>query len=147
RFSHESGGSTGDPARVSEAFTERRACPARMKEVLYILLSAALVYYSSLAAGRLLFRLLKIELYAQEERFHAFTAGAGILSIAIFLLSAVRLARKSAFLVVGIAMIAARWKYLRGARPPELPPEPPPWSIAFRLFYAVFGAVYLVNAL
>jgi len=118
-----------------------------VKEVLYVLLSAALVYYASLAAGRLLFHFLKLRFYAVEERFLAFMVGAGILSVPIFLLTAARLAYKGTFLALGLGLIAAAWRVVGRKRLPELPATPQPWKSIFGCFYAAFAFVYVVNAL
>ena len=118
-----------------------------MREVVYILLSAAMVYCACVAAGRLIFHFLKLRFFAIEERFLAFSVGAGILSFAIFLLTAGRLAYKGTFLALGIGVMVLAWRIVGRPRLPELPATPQPWKAIFWCIYAVFGLVYFVNAL
>src|SRR5437867_2933155 len=104
-----------------------------MPQALQILLAAAFTIAVCLAAGRLLLRALRIELYRQEEHPLAFVTGAACLSLIVFLLSAAGAARPSVFLAAGLAILGIALR--RGAHRPlgkSLPPVPPLWEWLFR---------------
>ncbi len=78
-----------------------------MSPVLAILFGAGFTVVVCLALGKLLLRGLGLRLYRQEEHVLSFVVGAACLSLAVFLLAAVRLATLTSFLVLGAAAIAA----------------------------------------
>jgi hypothetical protein len=100
------------------------------------------------AAGALLLALLPVGLYRGERRLFAFLAGAALLSLLVFCLAALQLARGRVFLAAGILLIGlalARGAHRAGDDP--LPPVPRRWKALLVIVLAVFGAWYLVNAM
>jgi hypothetical protein len=116
-----------------------------MKQLVYILLTAAFVYYACVGAGRILLRLLKIELYRSEERFLSFIVGSSCLSLLVFGLAALHLAYKGVFLAAGILLIVLGRLAIRGAQRPSLPPLPKIWRIVFWIGYAIYAVLYVTN--
>ncbi|MBI1791466.1 MAG: hypothetical protein HYR60_28390 [Acidobacteria bacterium] len=119
-----------------------------MPQVFYILFGALFTVAVSLALGKLLLRALAAPLPRQEEHAAAFAAGSACLSLIVFLLSAAHLARKGVFLGLGAAILALAIR--RGAHRPHGDPLPPLgrfWKWVFGVPYAVFGLLYLLNAL
>jgi hypothetical protein len=119
-----------------------------MSPVLAILFGAGFTVVVCLALGKLLLRGLGLRFYRQEEHVLSFVAGAACLSLAVFLLAAVRLATLTSFLVLGVAAIAAaEW---RGAHRPAGDPLPAlgrRWRVLFWCLFAVFTYLYFFNAL
>ena len=119
-----------------------------MKAVFYILFGGLFTYAVSLALGGILFRLLAIRLRRGEEKLLAFVTGSAILSGIVFLLCCTRLARKGAFLVIGIAAIAGAIRMgVHRARGEPLPAIPKRWKWVLGVVFAVFGFLYLSNAM
>src|SRR6266567_707143 len=116
-----------------------------MKQLAYILLTAAFTYYACLGAGRTLLRLLKIELYRSEERFLGFVLGSGCLSLLVFGLAAVHLAYKGVFLALGVLLIVLAGLANRGRPRQRLPPIPRMWRIVFWIGYAIYAILYVTN--
>src|ERR1051326_8427127 len=115
-----------------------------MKQLAYILFSAVFVYYASLSAGRVLVRLLKLDLYRSEERFLGFVLGSGCLSLIVFALAAVHLAYKGVFLAVGLALISLGL-LVRNHSPGADRPLPRSWRIVFWAGYAIYALLYVAN--
>jgi len=117
-----------------------------MKHLAYILFTSVFVYYACLSAGRILLRLLKVELYRSEERFLGFVLGASCLSLLVFVLAAFHLAYKGVFLTVGILLIVLGRLAMRGGPTREdLPPLTRMWSVVFWTGYALYAVLYLAN--
>ncbi len=113
-----------------------------------ILFAAAFTFVTSLAAGKILLRLLRVKLCRSEEFFLGFVAGSACLSMAVFLLSAMHLAYTAVFLAAGVAILSAAFfsgSMQFAAR--TLDAVPRQWSILFVAFYALFACFYLVAAL
>lgn len=120
-----------------------------MTEAASILIAAAMTYFASLGAGLALLRALKLHFASSEDRFVGFVAGAGILSLVVFLLSTLHLAYTSVFWALGILCIAAaHWAgHGRTAIRPVLPPVPKPWRVLFWIVFAAYTFVYVSNAM
>ena len=100
------------------------------------------------AAGRLLFGLLGVRLRRGERLVLAFVAGAACVSLLVFALAAMQLARAGVFLASGGVLIAAA--ALRALREPAakpLPPLPRVWQWLFAAVYGVFAVYYFVHAM
>jgi hypothetical protein len=119
-----------------------------MPQAILILFGAAFTVAVSLAAGRMLLRRLSVRLYRQEEHALAFVTGAACLSLAVFLLCAVGMARQRVFLGIGIAVLALAYRSgaHRSAGDP-LPPLPRLWKWICLPIFAVFGVLYFFNAM
>jgi len=78
-----------------------------MPAVVYILFGAGLTVAASVAAGRLLLGRWKLPLDRGEHLLFSFLTGSGLLSLMVFLLCAVGLARKGVFLVLGLCLLPA----------------------------------------
>ena len=119
-----------------------------MLQPLSILFGAAFTVAVSVALGRILLRALSIPLFRQEEHPLAFVVGAACLSLMTFLLCAIGIARRSVFLVAGIAVLALAIR--RGAHRPSgesFPPLAPFWKWLFCAVFSVYFAVYFFNAM
>jgi hypothetical protein len=119
-----------------------------MPAAFYVLFGAAFTVGVCLAAGTLLLRALPVRLYRQEERIIAFVTGSALLSLLVFLLCSVHLARKGVFLALGLAILAMA--FVRGAHRGQgdrLPPVSRGWRLFFWIPYAAFGLWYFVNAM
>jgi hypothetical protein len=119
-----------------------------MPQALSILFGAAFAAVVSLSLGTMLLRALRVPLYRQEERALAFVVGSACLSFAIFLLCAAGAARKSVFLILGLAALAVAFR--RGAHRPmgeSLPPLPVFWKWLFLAIFAPFFVLYFFNAM
>lgn len=121
-----------------------------MPQAFYILFGATFTVAVCVALGHLLLQRLGLRFYRQEQALFAFLAGAPCLSVLVFLLAALGLVRKGVFLAVGLAALAAWWRFRGAGLQPAgdaLPSLPRFWR---RLFWAVFGVftlIYFVNAL
>lgn len=117
-----------------------------MPQVVYILFGAIWTLATAYALGRLLLSNLDLKLHAVEERIFSLLCGSALLSLVVFLLCTLHLARKGVFLALGaLAILAAarRWRVAG----PDLPPLPRRWRALFLLAYAGFGLFYLIYAL
>jgi 4-amino-4-deoxy-L-arabinose transferase-like glycosyltransferase len=102
--------------------------------------------------GSLLFRVLGLRLKRTEHDLLAGIAGASLLSLAVFLLCAIRMARTPLFVLLGLLPLAfATWQLLadrRRHRPaPALPPVPAFWKWLFAVGFAFYALLYLSNSL
>jgi hypothetical protein len=101
-----------------------------------------------LAAGGLLLEVLPVRLYRAERRLFAFVVGAALLSLLVFLLAMLGLARGSVFLAAGVVLISlALWRGAHRAGGDPLAPLPRLWKALLVAVFAVFGVMYLVNAM
>jgi hypothetical protein len=113
-----------------------------------LLFGAAFTIAVCLAAGRLLVRGLRLELYRGEEDALAFPVGAASLSLLVFAFAALRLAYAGVFLALGGIIIGiAVWKGAHRRVGKPLPPLPLLWKVLFGLGLSTFGVFYLVNAM
>ncbi len=119
-----------------------------MTAIVPILFGAVVTVILMLACGRLLLRALKLRLYRQEENVLAMAAGAGCLSLLVFLLTAAGLANLTAFLALGVLIIAAAGSRgaHRGVGNP-LPAAGGVWRFLFWTLFAAFTYVYFFCAL
>jgi hypothetical protein len=119
-----------------------------MPQAVYILFGAAFTGAVSWALGRLLFDRLKLKLYRGEEHVLAFVAGSAVLSLAMFLLAAVHGVRKGLLLGLGAAVLF--WTFRSGAyrsKGEALASLPRIWRIVLVVAFALFGVLYLANAM
>lgn len=119
-----------------------------MAQVLSILAGATFTVLFCLALGRLVMDRLSLNLSGAERLLLSFPVGAACLHLVVFLLASVGQARKSVFLGAGVVIFAAAWRFRRNALSGvAVAPLPRIWKAAFLALFAVFGVVYLVNAL
>src|SRR3954447_4348191 len=119
-----------------------------MPQALYILFGAVFTVLVSVAAGRVLLRASRITLTACEEDPIAFVAGSAVLSIVVFLLLTIGLGRKGIFLGVGVAVLAAAWRYGAHRRATaRFPVMPALWRWLFAAVFAAFTFLYVANAM
>src|SRR5712692_7208036 len=119
-----------------------------MKQFIYILFGWGLTAIVSWCAGKLLLRRLSLHLTRQEEEVFAFPAGSACLSLAVFLMAALHLVYKAAFLGLSIFVIAAALHMRIWRRSTEsLPPVPLRWKVLFLGVWLLFGGVYFLHAL
>jgi hypothetical protein len=119
-----------------------------MPHAFYILFGSTFAVAVCLSCGLLLLRGLRLHFYRGEERLLAFVTGAACLSTVVFILSALGLARKGAFLALGLAIIfaAARCGVFRPLGD-DLPPLPRFWKILFGLVFTLYTVLYFFNAM
>ena len=119
-----------------------------MTAVASILFATVFTFTVCLLTGKTLVRLARVTLFRSEELFLGFVLGSACLSALVFLLSVAGLARTWVFFVAGAGLIVAAWRYgaarLASKRFSALAP---PFRLLFGAVYAVFAALYLVNAL
>ncbi|HXA05634.1 MAG TPA: hypothetical protein VNY30_12380 [Bryobacteraceae bacterium] len=119
-----------------------------MKHLIYILFGWGLTAIVSWCAGKLLLRRLSLHLTWQEEEVFAFLAGSACLGLAVFLMAALQLVYKAAFLGLSILVIAgALHMRIWRRRAESLPPLPLRWKALFLSVWLLFGGVYFLNAL
>src|SRR5947209_7487538 len=93
---------------------------ANVRHVLSVLFGAAFTLATAWALGRLLFSRLRIELRPAEARVLETITGASLLSLVVFLLCSIHLARTEVFAVLGAAVI-----YLGYRAKSTFQPSPP----------------------
>lgn len=116
--------------------------------VLSILFGCLFTVVTAWALGTVLLRRLSLVFYRWEERLLAFLVGSACLSVIIFVLCAARLAWKSLFLILGVAIIG--YAVRSGAhrfRGDPFPPLPRLWLWAFLVPFCAFTYLYFFNAL
>jgi hypothetical protein len=123
-----------------------------MPQALYILFGAAFTVAVCLALGLILLRALSLEFYRQEELLFAFLAGAPCLSLIVFLLAALGLARKGVFLAVGLVAIGlslrragSLWVGLLFRE--SFPRLPRFWRVVFGTVFTVFALLCFFHAM
>src|SRR5438552_7619981 len=116
-----------------------------MPQPVYILFGALFTVCTATALGTFLLRRFTVQLDRGEYFLFSFLTGSALLSTLVFLLCAVHLALKGVLLAVGIAAIAAAYRYR------SLPARAVHTrTIADKIFialYAVFGVVYFLQAM
>lgn len=118
-----------------------------MGQVFAFLFGAGFTVAVMLALGKLLLRRLRLRLSRHEDHLFALVSGAACLSLIVFALAIVHGARKGIFLALGVAALVAAFR-LRTADHDPAPPSPARgWMVFFWTLFAVFGYVYLVNAM
>src|SRR4249919_224651 len=119
-----------------------------MPQAVYILFGAAFTVVVAIAAGRLILRMAGTRLTSSEEDSVAFVAGSAVLSLLVFLLLAVGLARKGIFLALGVAILAAAWRAGAHRRGTERLVRMPPLSRwLYIVVFAAFTCLYVANAM
>jgi 4-amino-4-deoxy-L-arabinose transferase-like glycosyltransferase len=119
-----------------------------MPQAVYILFGALFAAAVSLALGKLLLQTLRLRLHRVEEEALAFVTGSAVLSLLVFVLATVHLARKGVYLALGAVIIAFAAK--RGAlrlAPERLPGIPRLYLALLSIAILVFGVVYLSNSM
>ena len=111
-----------------------------------ILFGALFTVATAIAIGRLLLRRAGVDLYREEQDLLGFIAGSAVLSLIVFLLSTVGLARKGVFLVIGTLAIAAALRFRNEVRP-SFAPLPRLWKWFFAAAFAAFTVYYLITAM
>jgi hypothetical protein len=113
------------------------------------LIGALFTALTAWALGRLLFARLRIELHRIEHEALAGVCGSALLSLAVFALSAMKLARAPVFAVVGIAAIVALATYPKARRVPaeRFPSLPRFWRWIFLAASGFYALIYLANSL
>src|SRR5215469_2491370 len=94
-----------------------------MRHLLAILAGAGFTVATSIAAGSLLLRRLRLSLYWEEALPFEFLAGASLVSLSVFLLCLGGEARWPLFLAGGITVIAWAW-WGRSSTYPKYPRLP-----------------------
>ena len=119
-----------------------------MPQAFLILFGALFAAATAIALGRLLLRFTDIELYQQERDILGFITGSAVLSLVVFLLATVGLARKGAFLIVGLLAIGAAFRYGAPRKPyASFRPLPRAWKWFFVAVFSAFTVYYLVTAM
>ena len=127
-----------------------------MLEPLGILLAAAFTVASSVAAGRLLLDRFGLRLSRQEYLLFSFATGSALLSLAVFVLAALRIARWETFLLLGGGLLVKEcvslvWPLFKKRGHTRLTPFPKMDHTRLTPFFAVVFAgitgVYFVWAL
>lgn len=119
-----------------------------IKPVLYILFGALFTGATSLAAGCLILRRLRLRLYRAEERLFGFVLGSALLSLTLFEFSALHIVYKGVLLGLGAVVLNAALALgaFRGTSE-SAPPLSPPWRWLFWSAFAVYAALYFFYAL
>ena len=119
-----------------------------MNAVVHVLFGAAFTIATAWALGSILLRRLSLALYRMEDRLFAFIVGSACLSALVFALAAMKLARESVFLLVGIGAVG--YALYSGAHRPsgeDFAPLAPIWRWLFIAVFAFFTALYFPNAM
>jgi hypothetical protein len=113
--------------------------------LLGILFATGFTFLVCLFAGKLVLQLVRAQLTRLEEYFLGFVTGAACLSTIVIGLTAAGLAYRSVFLAAGLVLIALALK--RGAHRFSNDRGEWPWKLLFGALFALFGVLYLGNAL
>lgn len=116
---------------------------------LVILFAALFTGATSLSIGLLVLQKLNVRLQRQEALLTAYVAGSAGLSLIVFAMLALWIARPWCFAVVGILAIGACvWRRAwRIGHKTNLPSLPPVWKWLFRLLVLTYGAYTFIHAL
>lgn len=117
-----------------------------MIDLLLVLFGAAFTIAVAIAGGRVLLRGLGLRFHREEQWFFAFVTGSACLSLVVFALAMIGIARASVFVVIGAAVIAAAGRWGRESGSP-LPRLRLVVRVPFYLLFAAFGIFYLCTAL
>jgi hypothetical protein len=139
------------PFRAAAFFSRGMAAPEFCKAIhelkdnidTLIVFGALFTVAVCLAWGRILFRILRIELARFEHDLLAGVCGAAMLSGFVFLLCTVKLARTPVFLLMGIAI---PFVFRRPARQ-RFPALPLFWKWLFCAAFVFYALLYLSNSL
>lgn len=114
---------------------------------LSVVFGAAFTSAVAWSIGRLLFARLRIVLRGTEHELLAGMTGAAILSFLVFFLCAAHLALTPVFPAVGIAALAAGWKFGRVSKEGSGDALPRPWKWLLGLPFAFYALLYLSNSM
>lgn len=114
---------------------------------LSILFGAAFTVATAFALGSLLLRWTAARFSRLESTLLSYILGSACHSAIVFALCATHVARKGVFLAVGIAGIAAAWRWRSVAAPEAVPPLSRHWRWAFTATFAVFSVYYFFTAM
>ena len=118
-----------------------------MRHFLSILFGAAFTAAACWSIGRVLFARLRVQLGQFEQELLAGVTGAAMLSLIVFLLCAVNLARIPVFWAVGLGSLALHFKGgIRSANDP-LESLPRGWKWLCSLSFAFYALLYLSNSI
>lgn len=116
--------------------------------VFVIALAAAFTVSVCWAFGTLLFQALGLHFKRFEQELLAGITGAPLLSMTVFGLCVIHLARPMVFLVLGLLLLApAVWLTAMQKRRESLPPLPNFWKYLFAASFALYALLYLSNCL
>jgi hypothetical protein len=119
-----------------------------MHHVIWILVGVVLGGGTSFCLGTILFRRLLIQAERIEYFALAFVAGSACFSQVVFFLCSVGLARKGVFIAFGLLAATAAFGLTRRIEArPSFPALPRRWQWLLGVPFALFGVVYLVNAM
>jgi hypothetical protein len=117
-----------------------------MPSLVYILFGASFTVATAWALGALLLRRLAAALSRLEACLVAIIVGSACLSIVVFGLCAVNLARKGVYLGFGLLTIALAVRYTRRAfRSEPFPALPPAWKWLFVAVFITLTVLYFRN--
>jgi Dolichyl-phosphate-mannose-protein mannosyltransferase len=120
-----------------------------MRQLLAIFFATGFTLAVCLAAGKLILQLVRARLTRLEEYFLGFVTGAACVSTIVLGLTAAGQAHRGVFLAVGLVIIAlairrGAHRFSNAGTQMALPWT---WKIIFGILFAVFGVLYLGNAL
>ena len=119
-----------------------------MSQVLYILLGFFASLGVNFVIGQLLLRRLNIQLFRQEQPAIAIVLGCAVWSLVIFLLAAAHLIHKGVLVGLAAAVMIIGWKFKAFVLPTQsFPPLPKTWKYVLGIIAAVFGVLYISNAM
>jgi hypothetical protein len=119
-----------------------------MERVITILLGALLCGGTALGLGTILFWKLRLQSGRGEYFAVAFLVGSACFSQVVFLLCCVGLARREVFLAIGLCSAIGAARVVPGIKTrSSFPALPCIWKWTLGVAFALFGIVYLVNAL
>jgi len=119
-----------------------------MPQALAILFGAAFTTISCLGLGKLILRLLRLNLSFGEECLFGFLTGAAGLSWLVFIACATRLAYPGVFLGLGVALIAGGiWGCKLQVARSSLPRLNRGWNLLFFAAFATYFLLYFSNAM
>jgi hypothetical protein len=119
-----------------------------MLEAISVLFGAVFTVAVCTGLGRLLLGALRLRFRRVEEYLFSFVAGSACLSLIVFGLASIHLARRGVFLLFGAAVLATA--ILRGAHRPTgepLPPLPRYWKPLFGALFGLFAYLYFFTAM
>ena len=122
-----------------------------MRHFLSIVFGAVFTAAVAWSIGRFLFARLRIALRRMEHELLAAVTGAAVLSLLVFLLCAVNLARIPVFWAVGLTAVGLNWKFgiqTAGHHTDDRSfPLPRLWKWLYALPFAFYALLYLSNSL
>ena len=119
-----------------------------MLEALSVLFGAVFTVAVCTGLGRLLLGALRLRFRRVEEFLFSFVVGSACLSLIVFGMASIHVARRGTFLLFGFAVLATT--ILRGAHRlagEPLPPLPRYWKPLFGALFGVFAYLYFFNAM